>query len=429
MLRLTALNLKATIDTLITRDNLARGKRKNLVTHPRQHALGRSLLYYVVALVLVLTLFPFNFEINRDFNFSWYGDTFDILCNVVLFIPIGFLYHLVHQQRFEHIPVRALGCAFALSCTIEISQLFLDNRYTSVSDILANGFGGWCGAWLFISVRDKVDERAFTLLALELPLMNSVYLLIPHLWLQSITVSDEPQRLVMMLPVALIGAVVFSAVYNHRLRQRLGVGAAVIAAMVWFALSTAPALVAYPLAVLGIDSVIGLTVFCSVRWGTQAPRERRFEIPVLKRVLVVFSAYLLMLFLWPLTGPGDVWVLQWLPAERFHGPTFMTQLRYVEFVTAFTLLGYLVAEFHGRSTKPPLRRFGGIAVSLVAAAAGLESLRGFHPDHGASVMNLLLCTAAAGYGAVLYHLQIEAVKKIMQRLPVNPRYPRLSPSR
>ena len=54
-------------------------------------------------------------------------------------------------------------------------------------DVVTNGFGAWLGALLF-----KLLEKIF---ALELPLMNLVYLLIPLLWLNGLSLGGEIRRM------------------------------------------------------------------------------------------------------------------------------------------------------------------------------------------------------------------------------------------
>jgi glycopeptide antibiotics resistance protein len=71
-----------------------------------------------------------------------------------------------------------------LSVAIEFAQLFVPGRYTSTIDVITNGSGAWLGGLSFVFLKNNLKkERTGRLLALELPLMNVVYLLIPLMWL------------------------------------------------------------------------------------------------------------------------------------------------------------------------------------------------------------------------------------------------------
>jgi hypothetical protein len=89
--------------------------------------------------------------------------------------------------------------------------------------------------------------------------------------------------------------------------------------------------------------------------------------------------------------------------------------RLLEHVAAFTLVGYMIAEFHGRNarglrdtTLRVARWVGGI--SLV-----LEVSRGWYPDTGASVLMWLFTVVAALFGGWLYLLQRDHVRALVDR--------------
>jgi hypothetical protein len=80
------------------------------------------------------------------------------LCNVVLFLPAGFFATgAVSPMRRRWVPL--LGVA--LSGSIELIQLGLPGRVTSILDVVANGLGGLLGAlalqWL---LRKRWRERS-----------------------------------------------------------------------------------------------------------------------------------------------------------------------------------------------------------------------------------------------------------------------------
>ena len=67
--------------------------------------------------------------------------TADAVLNALLFAPLGWV-----LGRRKGV-FRTFGWAFLLSAALELVQLFLAGRYTSLVDVLANAFGAGCGAW------------------------------------------------------------------------------------------------------------------------------------------------------------------------------------------------------------------------------------------------------------------------------------------
>jgi CBS-domain-containing membrane protein len=90
----------------------------------------------------------------------------------------------------------------------------------------------------------------------------------------------------------------------------------------------------------------------------------------------------------------------------------VAMLRALEYLAAFTLLGYTVAESRGRRAEPQGRLALWVASACLGAAGILEVLRGFHPAHGASALALVLAGAAGLYGGLLYRRQLAAVRAI-----------------
>jgi hypothetical protein len=90
-------------------------------------------------------------------------------------------------------------------------------------------------------------------------------------------------------------------------------------------------------------------------------------------------------------------------------------LRIVEMVAAFTLLGYMLAEFRGRlearfwDGAPHIAMWSG-SVALVA-----EVLEGFRMDGGASALGWVVLVGASLYGSWIYHLQRAHVRRLLGR--------------
>ncbi len=77
-------------------------------------------------------------------------------------------------------------------------------------------------------------------------------------------------------------------------------------------------------------------------------------------------------------------------------------LRVLELVAAFTLVGYMAAEYRGRVESEYREAVARLIRWGVALAVASEVLRGFDVVQGASVMRAVLLIAATLYGGWLY---------------------------
>jgi len=121
--------------------------------------MARYLLVAVILFVVYNTLIPFRpyASFNRilrqiyeiEFipfvsNGRFVGLT-DIVGNVLLFLPIGFLARIVFDHKLKSI-LWAVSLGLALSLFVELSQIFLHYRIASVGDLMTNTLGAWAGA-------------------------------------------------------------------------------------------------------------------------------------------------------------------------------------------------------------------------------------------------------------------------------------------
>ncbi len=141
-----------------TRKSSSRNRRFNAVLFSKHWA--GNLVITSVLLVLIATLFPFNFTPNdlsfqaifRSF-FSHPSSLNDLVGNVILFLPFGFgLADLTRQKGFNHLGAVLIGSVVSstLSLTVETLQVFLPSRSSSVIDIYTNTTGGLLGAIAFL---------------------------------------------------------------------------------------------------------------------------------------------------------------------------------------------------------------------------------------------------------------------------------------
>jgi glycopeptide antibiotics resistance protein len=195
-----------------------------MIAPPSLHALprarptlGGTLLAYVTATILVITLTPFQLRWPEGGTLAWYSGSFDLTVNVVLFVPVGFLFGLGAFSMRRPL-VGATLAGLALSGFIECAQLFIEGRYTSPLDLATNTLGALLGAGLYRALRGALHRRLAERLSLELPLMALFYLLVPLAWLHGLVAFTHPSRAYLGVLCVLFGAYLFGAVYHHRLR-------------------------------------------------------------------------------------------------------------------------------------------------------------------------------------------------------------------
>lgn len=123
-----------------------------------------------ILLVLVTTLFPFNFSFKDGFaikeivnNFNNQSNLIDWLGNILLFVPFGFgVAGLSQKSKLRGIAalIGVVLASFCLSLTVEILQVFLPGREPTFSDLLLNSVSGVLGLLCFNRWRAKVLSQS-----------------------------------------------------------------------------------------------------------------------------------------------------------------------------------------------------------------------------------------------------------------------------
>jgi hypothetical protein len=90
-------------------------------------------------------------------------------------------------------------------------------------------------------------------------------------------------------------------------------------------------------------------------------------------------------------------------------------IRLIEHLAAFTVLGYIAAEWRGRAELAWRRDFPRLLLVGMASAIVLEILVGFQAGPGASFLRLMIATGGALFGGTLYHLQRDHVRFLLGR--------------
>lgn len=137
---------------------------------------ANKIFIFSLLLILVVTLFPYDFafkenasQINYRFltsEFFKLRNFYDLITNIFLFSPFGFLFScLMQRKRFSGVKTLGLTLltSFCLSFTIEILQLFIPSRSSSLVDIGASILGAFIGFLGFRSGGDKILEAALNL--------------------------------------------------------------------------------------------------------------------------------------------------------------------------------------------------------------------------------------------------------------------------
>jgi glycopeptide antibiotics resistance protein len=181
-------------------------------------ALGFALLTYMTLVIAAITLIPFDFRIPQRMAFSSAGSIADIINNIVLFVSLGFLFQVTRRRTGWRSLLQALGFGVLVSIAVEVCQLFLPDRDSSLIDVATNGLGALLGAAGAAYQRARGPREQMPLLiAFEIPLMNVVYLLVPLLWLGCLSMGGELDRLVLTTVLGVFGGGVIASVYVRML--------------------------------------------------------------------------------------------------------------------------------------------------------------------------------------------------------------------
>lgn len=385
----------------------------------RGGGLAVALLVYLLAVTATVTLAPFEFawpDRLRMYPSEW--TVLDLVANVLLFFPLGFVGAMAWPRLAANGARRALIFGAIVSLSIESAQLFAPDRYSSPWDVLTNATGAWAGARMLMLVSRRLDPATVVgQLGLELPLIGIVHLLIPLGWLSGLAVGASPMRSFLLLCLGLFGGSVLGAVQLRHfgpagLFSPSGMAAA---AAGWFVVATLPALNSQPREVVLVAVLVALFTWHragggSRRFGEGAVgdsgvgasigRDRRFEQAALMRAAPFLIAYLLFL---PLTEASSVRL------ERHQ------VLRIVETMTAFTVLGYAVAEAMGRREFHFRQAAWRVAAFALPTALAMATLRAVGVPPVAESQAILPAVAAAIYGGWLYDVQRRNVRALVSR--------------
>jgi hypothetical protein len=402
--------------------------RSTLTSVVTSTRLARAVLGYLTLNIAVITLAPFRFAMAPVNGITSIFGWRDAVLNIVLFLPLGFVYQLTRQDRTQARWLTAFGAGLFLSALIETAQVFAPGRYPSLSDLGTNALGAALGAYAASLAVQRTDgSRAVRAFALDLPLVGLTYLLLPVLWLTGLSASEgaQPAVLLPLISAAWImgsvhasyGASIPTEAERDRV-LRLGSGA-----LLFLVVGLGPLAGANPLLVLwgGLCFVTFIVVRLrapaawTVGRATDGTISRRFEGPTLRVALAPLIAFVVVLSAWPIAEPLGSWHGTWALTRGTDVPSDAALYRAMAVLAAYTAIGYGIAARNGRRIESlrglSLRAFGW----ALAVALPLEWLRGWGATTAASATMLGMTSIAAVIGAGIYQLQLRHIQTLLGR--------------
>ena len=133
----------------------------------------RTVMYVYLSFVLfftmmpIITSLPFIFDHPYEFNLIPFDDYANgrgdfmrqIILNVVMTVPFGFLFPLTQKRKRRTLVVTVLA-TFLLSFMIEVLQPFINGiRSFDVTDLITNTIGGMLGYLCFMIIRPFIEPK------------------------------------------------------------------------------------------------------------------------------------------------------------------------------------------------------------------------------------------------------------------------------
>ncbi|HEY9229059.1 MAG TPA: VanZ family protein, partial [Gemmatimonadaceae bacterium] len=255
-------------------------------------------MLYFLGVILVITLAPFRFALPEHVDVMPPSNAFDVVANIFLFVPLGFLYPLSRSEGDEVSPARVFLLGILLSGAIEATQIFERERFPSVVDVLTNGTGAAFGALLVrgITRRIRVNAQLVGRLSLEIPLIGLIYLLVPLVVVVSLGAVDQSLRMVSLVPLGLVGARLLSAAQLNHFGPAGLLGARTMAGVAggWMVMGTFPVLLRHPIVGLALVGVVIATTWIESSRAASGAFDRRFETNALRSAAPYIVVYFLV---------------------------------------------------------------------------------------------------------------------------------------
>jgi VanZ family protein len=227
---------------------------------PKPSALGYALLTYMTLVIAAITLIPFEFKLPHELAFSSGGSPSDVLENIVLFIPLGFLFHLLRRRTGWRSVLPALCFGVLVSAALETGQLFC----RPISSVLMSLQRVRRPALPLGGSNPQARPSSCPVFRTGDALMNVVYLIIPLLWSAAFPWGEGP------LPGAMLVLGCSAAACWHPFTSAAGLQAAAVrpppaATPGMVSARHLPALASFPLEALAVAVTVGGTAQISTR--------------------------------------------------------------------------------------------------------------------------------------------------------------------
>ena len=339
----------------------------------------------------------------------------DVLLNVGLLFPAGFLWRIARPGRRWPGSLDGLALGIGLSSLLEGLQLFLPMRCASPTDVVMNGLGAWAGALAHDALRRRYADAWLSRVCLTLPLTKLLYLCAPLIALQAWSAADRLDAAA-LLPLAAFTARVAAALQRRARAAGLGARTDTVRERdAWgfafgfagvFALVSSPIAVHMPREALAIafGSTLLARVAFALESGTSAG-ERRFEVSSVLRALPWFGLYLAL-----------VGVQQFHVEPGRHGAT--RGLFLLRDVAAFSVLGYMLSQLHGRGMFARWSVYRLSSACALGLGATFGALRHWHG--AADLAELALLVASAIVGCSIHRAEVGVVRAMRGRPRIDP---------
>jgi glycopeptide antibiotics resistance protein len=382
----------------------------------------RVLFFYMCAVTLFLTLMPFRFSVNfSDVKWGIWSDAEDIAINIFLFIPLGFLFYLSRFKPVGKFVGYSLIFGLLFSTLIELTQLFLPKRYTTLCDVMMNGVGSWIGGLSIHYLQSFLKQKKtinLRLLPIELPLVNIVYLLIPLIWINSISIGNFGERFWFSLIPIGIGAYIIGEIYRREFENfSLKQFAVLVMLCVGWIFTAESLMLAKRWEDVLVVAALGaaITISTAFRRPVFDGRKVRYEIVVLKRVVPFFLLYLYCVGFYPFRFNFTEWHLQFGLSGIPEDPPVFTIFRLLAYMSALTLLGYMLSQIIARRESEQIAQKTMLALAVIWVPGGVELCRGFHVIYEASVLNFCFGVLASFSGVWIHRLYLGIIRTYLQK--------------
>jgi glycopeptide antibiotics resistance protein len=355
-------------------------------------SLAALLLAYVVGMAALATLWPFDFR----FRFPrWVLETSpsDVALNLGLLFPAGFLWRLARPKAILPSNLDVLGLGFLLSGLLEGLQMFLP-RCASPTDILMNGLGAWAGAALY----SRLDRSWVDRICLALPLTKVLYLTVPLIGLQAIAARGRYAAAGTLIPIAAFSASIAAEIYRKRAGAAPAASHFVLSFAALFNLAALPLWTRMPRQAVVLVPVTIAFAWLALRVAPKLPPgERRIEQIALRRALPSLGAFLVLIALPRFAG--DLGELAGSAAGMY----------VLRDAAAFSVLGYVFSQLHGRGRFGPRAESRAVVLALVTTAL-FGAARSW--ELASELPELAMLVAAGTLGAAIHRAEVTVIRAL-----------------